>query len=451
MDLNLKHFLYFNTENIDDKLKSLEEFIHTYDLVNIIDTIESAKNCSSKNVLSVLARCCCIRNDNVFIKNKCYNIANTLCQTSENLFFFICIYNKIHRKLYNASGWTNYLKSFLSNWYNNQSLDKLIYNITECSRKYGWEHKDLIRLSHIKAKNEEYNIVFKYILRGKGVLRNVEWDSSLRNLLAYECMKYEKNEFNIIEYIHQFKFNYKQIPPYFLRFKIVWDELLKTMTITDILDNINHLHDVNLFNDDTNLTIIKHKMENSSISPLKYFYAFKNYVNYTLYTNNQLTHELMLQFYKSFNKLKGLDVKTCIGLNINRNYPILYSNVYSYELSCALGMMFDFIENDCDIVGFKNNKMISMNITAASCLEENMENINLNSSTNCDEIFKRNDDVIILITDKAVNLEQLNKKSKYIIIDLSGKINGPNIPNLLVLKSIDENVYNNIINFCSVF
>lgn len=454
MDLNIKKFLYFNAESIDDKFQTLETLIHNKNIETILNVlIDGLVNSSPiTNTLLILARCCCNRNIDSTIKHKFYSLATSLCKTPEDLFLFVFMYNKIHKKLYNANGWTNYIKTFIRDWYNNKSIEQLMYDITTCSKKYTWEHKDLIRLAHVKPKNENYNIIFKYILRGKDVLRHVEWNSPVKYLIAYECMKYETNEFNVIEYIKQFKFNYKQVPPYFLTYKIVWEELLKQMTVTDILDNLHKLHDAHVFNDNINLTIIKNKMEiTNDIPPLKYLYTYKNYVNHTLYTNTVITQELMLQFYKSFNYLRGLNFKMCIGLNITNNYPIMSSNVYIYELSCALGMIFDLVENDCRILGFRDNSLIPLNITAASCLQENMDNIDLQSSSNCDELLKRDDDIIVLITDTNVNMDSCNEKTKYIIIDLNNRMNRNECKNVLVLKHIDENVYNNIVEFCSLF
>ena len=453
MDLNIKKFLYFNAESEHDKFQSLETLIHNYDIETILNVLSDGVLNSSPmtNTLLILARCCCNRNIDSVVRNKFYSLATYLCKTSEELFLFVSMYNKIHKKLYNANGWTNYIKTFIRNWYN-KSIEQLMYDITTCNKKYTWEHKDLIRLAHVKPTNQDYNIIFKYILRGKDVLRNVEWDSSLKYLIAYECMKHETNEFHVIEYIKQFKFNYKQIPPYFLTYKIVWEELLREMAITDILDNINKLHDANVFNDAINLSLIKNKMETSNdISPLKYLYTYKNYVNHTLYTNVVITQELMLQFYKSFNNLTGLNSKICVGLNITNNYSIMSSNVYIHELSCALSMIFDFVENDCSIIGFKDDLLLPLNITAASCLEENMDNLDLKSSSNCDELFKRNDEVIVLITDSNVNMDICNETSKYIIIDVNNKMHKNECKNVLVLKQIDENIYNNIVKFCTVF
>lgn len=454
MDLNIKKFLYFNAENEADKFQSLETLVHMYDIDTILNLLTDGIVNSSPitNTLLILARCCCNRNIDSVMRNKFYNLTTFLCKTSEDLFLFVSLYNKIHKKLYNANGWTSYIKTFITNWYNNKSIEQLMYDVTTCNKKYGWEHKDLIRLAHVKPKNQDYNIIFKYILRGKDALRNADWNSPLKYLIAYECIKYETNEFNVIEYIKQFKFNYKQIPPYFLTYKVVCDELLQCMTGMDILDNINKLHDANVFNDTVNLTLIKNKMETTNdISPLKYLYAYKNYVNHTLYTNAVITQELMLQFYKSFNDLTELNSKICIGLNITNNYSIMSSNVYMYELSCALSMIFDFIENDCNIVGFKNELVIPLNITAASCLQENMDNLDLKSSNNCDELLKKNDEVIVLITDTNVNMDICNETSKYIIIDLNNRMHKNECKNVLVLKQIDENVYNNIVKFCTVF
>lgn len=459
MDLNLKKFLYFGVENrvVYNKtlkelshINSLEYLIQNNELTLVKELFNECNNYDVKYLLAVLARCCCIK-DNTEFKKECFNITQSVCKTSEDIFMFMYFYNTIHRKLYNSNGWTKYTKSFISNWYNNQDIEELIYNITNCHKKYGWSHKTLIKLAHIKAKNEMYSIVFKYIISGKEVLRNVEWDSPLKFLIAYECIKYETNEYNIIEYIRLFKFNERQIPQYFLKYNTVWRNLIHNMNGDTLLKSIHSLHDIKFFDDTLNTNLFIEKLEsNKTTSPLKYLYAWKNYMNYTLYTNEVIVNELKMQFYKSFNSLDKLDKNICIGLNIGDNLPICSSNMYSHELSCALSMLFDFTEENCNIYGFKDEKMVPTNITSASCLEENMENIDVYPSNYCDELFKKKDDIIILISDRFIQLNT-NNDSKYIVIYLNNSLLNYNLKNVLEINGDCENIYEIICKFCQEF
>jgi 60 kDa SS-A/Ro ribonucleoprotein len=44
------------------------------------------------------------------------------------------------------------MRKFVSNWYASQDPVQLARNISHRGGLYGWAHRDLIKLAHIKAK-----------------------------------------------------------------------------------------------------------------------------------------------------------------------------------------------------------------------------------------------------------------------------------------------------------
>ncbi len=480
--LSLKKFICFGIEEgykdntkifrIDDYpviIHSLEYLLNNNAFDTIIDIVnEYACTLYDKRfILIILARCCSFRLPHekyTEFKKTSYECVYQLCKTSEELFMFIYFYNKLTKIFYNSSGWTSYLKAFIHKWYNNQELNTLVQNITICKQKYGWSHRNLIKLSHIKTSENSRDIVYKYLLFGKDILNKYPTNTELMLLMVYEQLKYEYDEYNIIHYIDKYHLQMEQLPSHLLKSPVVWDRLLKYMPLKSLLENITTLHDLRVFNMPGSMQLIYDKLNTEQLSPFMYFNALKQYLNHNLLTNNDIIHELSLCFYKAFNNLNSfLDVSTsqtlikkniCLALNIeNKNSDLNIKSMCVKEFCCSLAMMIDFVESDCDIVGLNDGHVRYLNLTAASCLEENMDNIdNLTSSNNCNEVFNKKYDVTILLTDKQVDITLLNSTTKYVIIYLAtdNLIPATNLSNLLEISGIDMNIYDDILKFCQM-
>jgi len=86
------------------------------------------------------------------------NALPEIARTGSHLFMFLDMVTKLR-------GWGRMLKRSIGNWYISKPLDNLAYQMMKYQSRYGWTHRDAIKLSHPKPPTEEYAKLFRYIVK----------------------------------------------------------------------------------------------------------------------------------------------------------------------------------------------------------------------------------------------------------------------------------------------
>jgi len=60
-------------------------------------------------------------------------------------------------------GWGGLLRKAVAGWYNDKPLDKLAYHLVKYRQRYGWTHRDILRLAHPKTDDEGRNMVYGWV------------------------------------------------------------------------------------------------------------------------------------------------------------------------------------------------------------------------------------------------------------------------------------------------
>lgn len=492
----LKRFIFLGSENVSlninkDILKyqnimCLENLLDKCRYDDILEVINKSKNTMYKNdyLIYVLARSCSIRlnDDPLFWKkdfrSDCYKLVLEICIIPTHLFLFIKLYRTINNKLYKTTGWNSHLKKMIDEWYQSKSYSDLMYHVTKYQSRHNWTHKDILRLSHIKANDNTINDIFKYITKNK--LNDT--NPNLNYLIAFNNLKKENDIDKIVDYINEYNFVKEQIPYHLLNEPKIWVALIKNMSITELLKSLNKITALNILNDYSEiLELVKRKIDTVYVHPLQLLIVLKMYNkgqdmkgDLTWVPHMEISSILNTTFYASFSKLAPTNKKLLLALDVSSsmswNTICGIDCLSAAEVSCTMAMMFDFVEKNVDIMGF-SSEFKNLDISSKVCLEENLELVKNNTfgNTDCALPFvwasenKKEYDAIIIFTDNETNINtiepftalqmyrsKMNKNTKLIVVALTSNgfsIANPNDANMMDVYGFDNNIYHTINKF----
>lgn len=491
----LKRFIFLGSENgsmyVNKNILTLENLTCLENLLNnckyddILDVLNSYKHRTFKKdyIIYVLARCCSIHldDDPLFWKKDfrtdCFKIIHDVCTIPTDLFLFIQLYETINKKLYNSTGWHSQFKKNISEWYLSKSNQELMYHITKYPSRHNWNHKDVLKLTHIKPTDEIKNEIFKYIISD-----TISSDSSLEYLKSFNQLKNEVNVDKIVEDIKTFNFVREHIPTHLLNEYKIWCTLIPNMPITSLLRNLNKITSLHILDDFPHLLQhITNKITNTRVHPLQLLITLKTYnlgngmkggLQWT--PNKNILDALNSGFYTQFEYLKKSNKRLLLALDVSSsmswNTVCGIDSLSAAEVSCAMSMMFDYTYNNVDIMGF-SSEFKKLDISKSYCLEENFNCIKDNTfgATDCALPFvwaadnNKEYDAIIVFTDNETNSNTVepsmaldlyrNKMSintKLIVVALTSNgfsIANPDDPNMMDIAGFDNSIYDMIYEF----
>lgn len=492
----LKRFIFLGSENGSLHInKDILEYQNVMCLENLLDkcryddileVINKCKNTVYKNdyLIYILARSCSIRldDDPLFWKkdfrSDCYKLVLEICTIPTHLFLFIQLYGIINNKIYKTTGWNSHLKNMINEWYQSKSYNDLMYHVTKYQKRHNWTHRDILRLSHIKANDNTINDIFKYITKNKLNDSN----PNLRYLIVYNDLKKESNVDKVVGYINEYNFVKEQIPYHLLNEAKVWVALIENMPITALLKSLNKITALNILNDYPEiLELVKRKIDTVYVHPLQLLIVLKMYNKgqgmkggLTWEPHMEISSILNTTFYESFSRVVPTNKKLLLALDVSSsmswNTVCGIDCLSAAEVSCAMAMMFDYVEKNVDIMGF-SSEFKKLDISSKYSLEKNLYLVKDNTfgSTDCALPFvwasenKKEYDAIIVFTDNETNINtiepstalqmyrtEMKKNTKLIVVALTSNgfsIANPDDANMMDICGFDNNVYDTINQF----
>ena len=294
----LKRFLLIGTENgsyyVSEKdltithVQSLENLLKE-DYTKVINIINKYYLSVYKKdyLLFVIARCCADKNKDLRIH--AYEYMLEICKTPTQLFLFIELYEKINKILNKSTGWNKLQKEYISKWYLTKQPMDLAYLITKYKNRNQWTHKDVLKLSHIKAHTNSHDSLFAYITRDYDIFKEKNSDLDLLEYIrAYEVLNSTDDEDLAIALINQHNFVREHVSTKLLNNVHVWNALLKNMPIIALLRNLNKLTSLDLFQEyPESLTKILNKIQDPDILKKNRIHPLQLLIALTTYTKGK--------------------------------------------------------------------------------------------------------------------------------------------------------------------
>ena len=104
----------------------------------------------------VFALAVCAQQDkNENLRRKAYDAVKEVCKDPEHFILFINFCSRINKgKAIPKNGWGHGWRRAVKNWYLSKTPMELAKTVTQFKGRYGWKHKDIVKLTHITTSDE---------------------------------------------------------------------------------------------------------------------------------------------------------------------------------------------------------------------------------------------------------------------------------------------------------
>lgn len=296
------------------------------------------------------------------IKKEAYDSIVKVCRIGTHIFTF-CQY------VQDLRGWSRGLRTGVAKFYTTKDTEKLALQLIKYRQRNGWTHKDVLRLSHAKAKDIPQNDLLNYAV-DKGI---PEFNSLVT---AFECAQTLTNSKEdvktAIHLITEHKLPWEALPTQLLNEKAIWEALIPNLGLTALIRNLGKMSSIGVLNsnldNNTKLVVSRLTDENlikkSRIHPLNVLNSLKTYESgkglkgsLTWTPVSSVCSALEKMFYTSFGNVESTGLNTYIGLDVSGSMgdaTINNTNITAREASAAMCMLQVKKEPFVEVVAFSN-------------------------------------------------------------------------------------------------
>jgi len=344
----------------------------TRTIERIVEISKSGR--APKNDPALLALALAASHKNEAVRREALLALPAVARIGTHLFHFV-------QYAQNQRGWGKGLCRAISRWYDEKTMDKLVYQLIKYQRRDDWSTRDVFRKAHPVASDPERNRVYRWATHGLEPFETGEGKSKKTHaavsvkelpeqLQAFEAIKKVKDVKDAVRLIQDARLPREAIPTGFLNDIKVWDTLLVDMPYTAMLRNLGKMSNVGLLKglSKASKTVIsrlvdEEVLEKARVHPLSILVALNTYkqghgqrgsLSWT--PVQSVVDALDEAFYKSFkfveptgrNLLLALDVSASMSGPELSGMPGITPRVGS----AALSMVTARTEQNYEIVGF---------------------------------------------------------------------------------------------------
>jgi 60 kDa SS-A/Ro ribonucleoprotein len=212
--------------------------------VRVIEQISTAGR-APKNDPAIFALGLALKMGDLETKRLAVSVVPNVCRIGTHIF-------SLAESVKGLGGWGRLTKKAFTYWYESQTPDQLGMNLAKYQSRNGWSHRDLLRKTKPKPKNEAQLQMYKWAVgkSGKGGLNEALEKQYLPHVIqGFDIAKMAKNATKVIELIHEFGLPRECIPTEYLNEPAVWEALLmagKGMPMTAMIRNLGKMTEVGL-------------------------------------------------------------------------------------------------------------------------------------------------------------------------------------------------------------
>lgn len=245
-------------------------------VVNTVIEISNAGR-APKNDAAIFTLAMCASFGDNDTRKYAFDNMSKVARIGTHLFQFIADVN-------NMRGWGRGFRTAVANWYTEKTTDTLAYQVMKYKNREGWTHKDAIKLSHPKPKNDEQNFIFNTIVKGFDEVEDSDFMTKYKIGMNFASIV-EDNVDKAVELIKQYNLPREVIPTTMLKDRNIWMALLEAnMPLTAMLRNIGNMTKCGLltpFSEAEKIIIStitnQEHIHKSRIHPLSVLVALKTY------------------------------------------------------------------------------------------------------------------------------------------------------------------------------
>ena len=292
-----------------------------------------------------------------------------VCRTATHLFSFVEDVNKMR-------GWGPAIRKAIAAWYNDKSAENAAYQAVKYQSRNGWSHKDVLRLSHTRAKDPQHNALYRWIVSGMEGFETYghrPLKESTHNLpyivTAFEASKRVANAKDVVKLIETFDLPHEAIMNEFKDSPEVWSALLPKMGATALLRNLGKMSKIGLFDgssDALKLAIGKlgdgEYLRKGRLHPMQILIALHQYQqghgrlgNNTWKVSSKIVDALDEAFYSSFGNIVPTGKRVLLAIDVSGSMGSSAcgdNGISARAAAAAMSMAFVRSERDVTCVSF---------------------------------------------------------------------------------------------------
>lgn len=283
-----------------------------------------------------------------------------VARTGTHLFLFVEYINAFR-------GWGRGLRTAVANWYLHKNPMQLAYQVAKYKNRYGWTHRDVLRVCHPKTDSEKHNKVFKWVL-------GHDFDKSdLPSLLNAVDYAHLTNDIeSVLPLIYKHSLTREMLPSNMHSNKRILTELLINSPTMALIRNLNNYEKNELltaFSNNENIVcnkLNKVNIRSSLIHPMQIFTAIRT----VRLSSNKILKALEDAFYHAFKNVEPTGKNIFLAVDVSGSMTWEYYNgIQALDLAAAFSSVLINTEDNVFITAFSGN-LIHMSLSKGCRLNE---------------------------------------------------------------------------------
>jgi len=133
-------------------------------------------------------------------------------------------------------GWGRSLRRAVARWYTDKEVERLAYQIVKYRQRYGWTHRDLLRLAHPKAIDPALNALFHWVTQHEST------EDLPETIKVFEALQKARNPKETIRIINNHPWvTWEMVPGDVINSPDVWQALVPNMPLTALIRNLGRM------------------------------------------------------------------------------------------------------------------------------------------------------------------------------------------------------------------
>ncbi|XP_063393349.1 uncharacterized protein LOC134678633 [Cydia fagiglandana] len=275
---------YFQADNLKTIDEALANGVNNLEVVDVIlKAYKDGWYTRFETIAFALTKCLLLGSADV--KAATYKAVGQICNTPEQMMLF-CKYTRL-LKTGNGQGWCKIVRS----WYTSKDTMELAKELTRVKARHGRSHNTLLRKSHVKVDENDKarDAVIKYAIYGLKKAKQLAADhEQTKTVLDYiqkvEDLRHCEDPVAAAAMVEQHRFTLDHIPGHLLTSQDVWDAVLPHMELSDLLYNVQRVHNMGFLTSDSPTTAIlvsllsnSDVIKKSKVTPIEVYITLNNY------------------------------------------------------------------------------------------------------------------------------------------------------------------------------
>lgn len=197
----------------------------------------------------------CARHENVILRQTCYSHFDKVIRTSQDLLDFAAAVDK--RPIAGTekgTGWGRSFRRAVGKWFNTKEPVELARITTRRRRirKKTWDHRDVLRLAHVKPKSKGTAAVLKYLVKGLDKVKEAYPEDGLQDeikpvrkfLIDVEDvhkLKDDADKQKVMALVEEHRLHLDHVNNHWRKSKELWTVVVQHLPLKEILPDLGRL------------------------------------------------------------------------------------------------------------------------------------------------------------------------------------------------------------------